>query len=276
MFYLYSMDFLKPDTWPELVLVVGSRYFIIAAIFWLLWYVLLRPRVSHKKIQPHFPKGKDYRREIGYSMLTILIFAAYPAAMLLTPFRQYTLYYTDIHAYSMWWFWLAFPIPFLIHDTYFYWMHRQMHHPRLFKVVHLIHHKSTNPSPWAALAFHPLEAVFEGGIFAVLLMIMPLHVIHIAVFFAGQMLYNVYGHLGWELYPARFTNGPIGRWINTSRAHNAHHQFFHGNYGLYFLWWDRWCGTLREEQQQSTGRKTAQHKKPRKVKKAQTPEELTV
>jgi len=261
------MEFLKPQTWPEFVLVVGSRYFILAAIFWLVWYVWLRPRVAHKKIQPRFPQGRDYRREIGYSLLTILIFSAYPALMLLTPFRQYTLYYTQIHDYSMLWFWIAFPLAFLIHDTYFYWMHRLMHYPRMFRIVHLIHHKSTNPSPFAALAFHPLEAVIEGGIFAVLLMCLPMHTLHIAIFYAGQMLYNVYGHLGWELYPARFRASAIGKWVNTSSAHNAHHQFFRGNYGLYFLWWDRWCGTLREESPIADTRKPVsakQVKAPRK------------
>jgi Delta7-sterol 5-desaturase len=241
------MEFLKPDTWPELVMVVASRYFILAAIFWGVWYVLLRERVAHKKIQPRFPKPTDYRREIGYSLITILIFSAYPAAMLLTPFRQYTLYYSHIEDYPMWWFWLAFPLTFLVHDAYFYWTHRMMHQPRLFKIMHLVHHKSTNPSPWAAFSFHPLEAVVEGGIFFVLLMVMPLHAIHVAVFFAGQMVYNVYGHLGWELYPESFRKSRLGKWFNTSLAHNGHHQYFTGNYGLYFLWWDRWCKTLREE-----------------------------
>lgn len=242
------MDFLKPDTWPKLVAVIGSRYIMAAAIVWIIWYIVLRPRIAHKKIQSRFPKRQDYQREIGYSLLSILIFSAYPALMLLTPFRQHTLYYMHIHDYPMWWFCAAFPLTFLLHDTYFYWTHRLMHHPRLFKLVHLIHHKSTNPSPWAALSFHPAEAVIEAGIFGVLLMIMPLHAIHIAVFFGLQMLYNVYGHLGWELYSPRFTASRIGRWFNTSRAHNAHHQYFRGNYGLYFLWWDRWCGTLREPQ----------------------------
>ena len=121
-----------------------------------------------------------------------------------------------------------------------------MHHPRLFKVMHLVHHKSTNPSPWAAFSFHPLEAVVEGGIFFVLLMLMPLHAVHVAVFFAGQMLFNVYGHLGWELYSEGFRKSRVGKWFNTSLAHNGHHQFFTGNYGLYFSWWDKWCGTERE------------------------------
>lgn len=264
------MEFLYPDTWPELLFVVGSRYFIIAAIFWAVWYVLLRPRVAHKKIQPRFPKSKDYRHELGYSLVTIVIFTAYPALMLLTPFREYTQYYTDMHQHSMIWFWLAFPITFLLHDAYFYWMHRLMHHPKLFRVMHLVHHKSTNPSPWAALSFHPLEAVVEAGIFGLLLMIMPMHPAHIAVFYAGQMVYNVYGHLGWELYPAWFRNSRIGRWFNTGSAHNAHHQYFTGNYGLYFMWWDRWCGTLREDKPAGAALKPAeeQARQGRKPEKA--------
>jgi sterol desaturase/sphingolipid hydroxylase (fatty acid hydroxylase superfamily) len=27
-------------------------------------------------------------------------------------------------------------------------------------------------------------------------------------------------------------------------AHNTHHATARHNYGLYFLWWDRWMGTL--------------------------------
>ncbi len=67
------------------------------------------------------------------------------------------------------------------------------------------------------------------------------------VFFLVMMLYNVYGHLGWELYPAGFSKHFVGKWINTSVNHNQHHQFFKGNYGLYFLFWDRMMGTLRAD-----------------------------
>jgi sterol desaturase/sphingolipid hydroxylase (fatty acid hydroxylase superfamily) len=29
--------------------------------------------------------------------------------------------------------------------------------------------------------------------------------------------------------------------------HNLHHQYFKGNYGLYFLFWDRMMGTIRND-----------------------------
>jgi len=54
---------------------------------------------------------------------------------------------------------------------------------------------------------------------------------------------NVYGHLGYEIYPRGTAGHWLGRWINTSVAHNFHHQTARHNYGFYFLFWDRLMGT---------------------------------
>ena len=226
---------------------VSVRYFLFAGVVWLIWYVILKKKLWYKKIQQKLPASKDYRREIFYSVITMCIFSLVPAVMLGTPLRQYTQYYTDIHQHSMLWFWIAFPLMFIIHDAYFYWMHRLIHHPRLFKTIHLLHHKSTNPSPWAAYAFYPVEAFIEAGIFIVFVSIMPVMKIHLFIFFIVMIAYNVYGHLGWELYPKGFSKSRIGKWINTSVNHKQHHQYFKGNYSLYFLWWDRWMKTIRED-----------------------------
>lgn len=230
------------------VLLIGSRYLIIASIAFLVWYVLLRRIIASKKIQAKYPRLKDYIREIGFSITTVFIMSFIPASILGSPeLAKHTNFYTDINQHSKLYFILAFPLMAVLHDTYFYWMHRLMHHPALFKLVHLIHHKSTNPSPFAAYAFHPLEAVIEAGIFIVLVFTMPVHFFHLMFFFLFMIIYNVYGHLGWELYPKGFSKHWLGKWINTSVCHNQHHQYFKGNYGLYFLFWDRVMGTLRED-----------------------------
>jgi sterol desaturase/sphingolipid hydroxylase (fatty acid hydroxylase superfamily) len=121
-----------------------------------------------------------------------------------------------------------------------------MHHPKLFKIFHLVHHKSNNPSPWAAYSFHPLEAIVESLIFVIFLFTIPVHSIHLTIFFIFSLVYNVYGHLGFELYPNGFNKNRLGKWLNTSVAHNMHHKYFKGNYGLYFTIWDRLMGTLNE------------------------------
>jgi lathosterol oxidase len=230
---------------------IGSRYFIVAGLFFLLFYVLLYKKISYRKIQQRLPKQQDYLREVGYSVLTIFIFALVPLTILHVPaVAKHTTLYTRIEGHGLAYFFLAFPLMFVLHDTYFYWTHRAMHHKKLFRIMHLVHHKSVNPSPWAAYAFHPLEAVVEAGIFAVFLFTIPVHPLHLLLFFFLMIVYNVYGHLGYELYPAGFSRHWLGKWINTSVNHNQHHQYFKGNYGLYFTFWDRMMGTIRPDYDQ--------------------------
>jgi lathosterol oxidase len=240
---------------------IGSRYFIIAGLAFLLFYILLRKKVGYKKIQVRTPHTKDYTREIGYSILTISIFALVPLVILHIPaIARTTTFYTGIEQYGYTYFLLAFPLLFILHDTYFYWTHRLMHHKRLFKHFHLVHHQSTNPSPWAAYAFHPLEAIVEAGIFVVFLYVLPVHTLHLLIFFFIMIVYNVYGHLGYELYPHGFNKHWLGKWINTSISHNQHHQYFKGNYGLYFTFWDRVMGTMRKDYDQQFERITTKRK----------------
>lgn len=235
----------------KIVLLIGGRYFFFAGLAFVLAYFLLNKFIRHKKIQQRYPQLKDYLREIGYSILTILLFAFVPLFLINNDsIRPHTTYYTGIAQFGNGYFYLAFLLMLIMHDTYFYWTHRLMHHPAIFRLFHLVHHKSINPSPWAAYAFHPLEAMVEVGIVVIFLFTIPIHKYHLGLFFLFMIIYNVYGHLGWELYPKGFSRHWLGKWINTSVNHNQHHQYFKGNYGLYFLFWDRVMGTIREDYDQ--------------------------
>jgi sterol desaturase/sphingolipid hydroxylase (fatty acid hydroxylase superfamily) len=57
-----------------------------------------------------------------------------------------------------------------------------MHSSALYQWVHKIHHLPMNPSPWAAYAFHPLEAVVEAGIVVVFAFVIPVHPLSISLF----------------------------------------------------------------------------------------------
>jgi Delta7-sterol 5-desaturase len=233
-----------------MTLMILLRYVVIAAVAFLVWYRLKRKTWAFKKIQLQFPNRKDYWREVGYSMMTVAVFSAVGYVTFFTSFKHYTKLYLQIHDYGWGYFFLSIILMLVLHDAYFYWTHRAMHHPSVFKWFHRVHHQSTNPSPWAAYAFHPLEAVVEAGVIVAIALVMPVHFLAISLFLLIMIIYNVYGHLGYELYPRGFSESAIGKWINTSVNHNQHHQFFAGNYGLYFLWWDRWMGTLRADYDQ--------------------------
>jgi len=234
-------------------IVVFFRYLLLASIAYLVFYVARRKSWSWKKIQARFPEGGDYRREFLYSVSTSIIFAILGYLFFFGPPANYTMVYRDIDQMGLPYFFGSVAVTLVVHDTYFYWTHRAMHHPRLFPWFHKTHHLSTNPSPWAAMAFHPLEAVVEFGIIAIVPFLYPIHPLAIALFLLIMMIYNVYGHLGFELYPRGFAASTVGKWINTAVHHNRHHQYFKGNYGLYFLWWDRWMGTIREEYEDQSG-----------------------
>jgi len=218
--------------------VLAARYVVIAGLAFILFYVLFSSRFSKRKIQALFPKRKDYVREVGYSFLTFFTFALVGVVLSSPAVLPHTRIYHNISDYGWGYLLLSVVLALCIHDAYFYWTHRLMHHPRLFKLFHLTHHRSVNPSPWAAFAFSPLEAVVEACVILVIAFLIPIHTVGILLFLLFMTVYNVYGHLGYEIYPARLVNSRVGKWLNTSTNHNMHHKYFKGNYGLYFRFWD--------------------------------------
>lgn len=232
--------------WFRVAELTTTRYFLIAGLAFLAFYFLFKSTFRNRKMQSKFPGLRHYSRDILFSLITILIFATI-AALVFTTLRPYTQLYQPWDEFGKLYYFLTFPLMFLMHDAYFYVIHRFMHQPSLYRYIHRVHHLSTNPSPWTAYAFHPLEAVLEVGIIPLIVFILPVSPSAFGLFMLFQFSYNVYGHLGYELFPARFAKTWIGRWVNTGTAHNQHHQFFHGNYGLYTLIWDRLLGTLRKD-----------------------------
>tara|TARA_R110002096_G_scaffold21043_7_gene68675 strand:- start:32935 stop:34167 length:1233 start_codon:yes stop_codon:yes gene_type:complete len=229
------------DKWIYLMPIVVNfaRYFLIAGFAFLIFYKIFRLAFRTNKIQLKNAGSKDFLREIAFSMQTSLIMGLFALIFLYSPLKEYTLVYQDINLYSIWWIPLSLILAFLIHDTYFYWMHRMVHHPNLFKLVHLTHHKSTNPSPLSSYSFGILEALLEALIAPILMLCIPLHPFTLLLFAFGAFSVNVYGHLGYEIVPKWFRSSFLFQIINTSVHHNLHHEKFNGNYGLYFRVWDR-------------------------------------
>jgi Delta7-sterol 5-desaturase len=158
----------------------------------------------------------------------------------------WTQLYLDIDRHGWGWFWISVGAIILLHDTYFYWTHRLMHHPRLFRWFHRGHHLSTNPSPWAAYAFDPLEAFVQAGIFPLAVMLMPVHPLAFLLFMLWQITFNVIGHTGYEIWPRWMMDSWLGKLMNTPTNHAMHHEYFRGNYGIYFNIWDRLMRTNHE------------------------------
>lgn len=223
------------------------RYFIIAGLAFVVFYKLFPKTFANNKIQARLARGKDFLREIRHSLQTVVLLSIVGFLVLKTPLKEYTAIYTDVTEFPLWWIPASILVGLILNDTYFYWMHRLVHHPKLFKKVHLVHHQSTNPSPWTSYSFHFLEAILEVLFAPILFLLIPMHPLALFIFAFLAFIFNVYGHLGYEIAPKWFRHSFLFEIINTSAHHNLHHHKFKGNYGLYFRIWDRIMKTEHPE-----------------------------
>ncbi|WP_367897869.1 sterol desaturase family protein [Leptospira sp. WS58.C1] len=221
------------------------RYYPIAGLAFLVFWVWKKDFFQKFRIQKDFPNKERIIFELKQSAITLIMFSAIAVSVYILGKLKilHLKTYKDFAEYGLPYAIFSFILLTIWHETWFYWAHRIMHHRKIYPYVHSIHHRSVNPSPMAAYNFHWVEAFLEGVYVVPALCILPLHfyVFLIHTFYA--MIMNIWWHLGYEFFPKGWTTHPILKWINTSTHHNLHHQKFHGNYSLYFNFWDRILGT---------------------------------
>lgn len=216
--------------------IVGVRYLLSSGGF------ALATRLKH----PGLYRGLEaqMRHEIGWSLASAAIYGV-PAGIVAWGWqaRGWTRIYSDIQAFPLWYLPASLLAYLLIHDTWFYWTHRWMHRPRLFRIAHAVHHRSRPPTAWAAMSFHPVEAITGAIVIPALVFLIPIHVAMLGLVLAIMTVMGVGNHMGWEMFPRALVHGPAGRWLITATHHEAHHAAYRGNYGLCFRFWDKACGT---------------------------------
>lgn len=238
------LDNFTPTTFALTVFIILSiRYYAITGLLYYLFWVkkvnfLTKHPIHARNIKPR-PTFEMY-----YSFLTCLVNTALAYIIFYLYQAGYLKIYEDINQHSIMYFLFSIIAAIFFHDTYFYWAHRSMHSPWLYKKVHAIHHRSINPTPFATHSFHPIEAVMESLFLLPMFAILPMHVYAIVIFLLLTFIFNVAGHLGYEILPTGVWNKWWGRWLTTTTHHNIHHQYFKGNYALYGRYWDVWFGTL--------------------------------
>jgi sterol desaturase/sphingolipid hydroxylase (fatty acid hydroxylase superfamily) len=231
---------------PVWLKILGGQILLItvpAGAAFLFLYRWRRNPFRGRKIQPAFQPPATIRREVRYSFLTALVFALNGFCIYLFMDRGWTLIYSEVAEYGWLYGAASLAAAIVLHDAYFYWTHRMMHHPRLFNLFHRVHHESTSPSPWAAYAFAPLEGVVQTLFLTFLVFILPLHVTVIYLFMLHMIARNVIGHSGFELFPRGVPAHRLFGVLTTNTHHDLHHSSTGANYGLYFTWWDRLAGT---------------------------------
>eukprot|EP01030_Chromulinospumella_sphaerica_P026390 gene26389-26585_t len=153
----------------------GMFYLLAVGLMWGLLHVALRRRLAHRLIA-QWPSAADVRREMRYSLSTLGVFSAVGLAVFAAVMTGKVEVYFQVRQHGWVWWALSFPLMVLWHDVYFYVTHRLLHTRWWFRHVHGVHHRSRNPSPWAAYSFHPLEALINAMVTPLALAVVPLHI----------------------------------------------------------------------------------------------------
>lgn len=150
--------------------------------------------------------------------------------------------------------WATHPVAFVAwffaipvwREFHFYWVHRLIHWKPLYKRVHYLHHKNSNPNAWSGMAMHPVETILYLSV-ALIHWVVPSHPLHFLFDLQHAALAPANGHHGFE--------GPIagGKVHTGSYFHYLHHRYFECNYGESTLPLDRWFGTFRDGLPQGAG-----------------------
>lgn len=162
-----------------------SLYLIFSALS---YYLIFDRRLEY---HPRFLQNQ-IRQEIRSSLSAVPVINILTLPWFLAEVRGKSLLYQDVADYGWSWLLVSSVLYMAFNDFAIYWIHRLEHHPSVYKYIHKPHHKwigksptrslthahlelhklhsqhvpvlttTSVPTPWAALAFHPLDGYVQS------------------------------------------------------------------------------------------------------------------
>lgn len=229
-----------------LFLIIVIRYFVFSGAYYYTTFVLFRKRLLSRILDTNPISPGQIRSEVSYSILSAVIFAIFGIGTYWLWYKGFTAIYQDLGLYPLWYIPLSVFIVLFIQDTYYYWVHRWMHIPEVYRYFHKVHHNSVQTSVWTSFSFHPLETLLQAIITPLIILWVPLHTYALLAILIIMTISATINHAGVEIYPKGKYGSWVGKLIIGATHHDVHHRKFLCNYGLYFTFWDRLMGTERE------------------------------
>lgn len=159
------------------------------------------------------------------------------------------------------WWTIVLQLLFFVYldDFLYYWFHRTMHRPALYKRIHGWHHRIV--TPWAVTGhyMHPLEYGLTGAVAVIGPLLVGAHVVTVWLWFVVRQWEAAEGHSGYDFpwtptHFLPFNDGAV--------HHDVHHARVRGNYAGYLPLWDGVFGTFARGYADELAARRAPHALP--------------
>jgi len=226
---------------------IFSTLLILGVIYILFSHIFSKP-LSKRRIQLSKRAGfVQISDEIKNSLLAILSSVVLTSFVMMMQQNGQIEIYNDISKYGIPYAIFAFLLIFFVGDAWFYWAHRFLHHPKIYKYIHAVHHRSLDVNPFSSNSFHVLESLLLTLWIIPILLIFPIPTVALGINQGLGTFNNIKSHLGYELYPKFFSKIFPLNLLVTGTNYNLHHTKYNGNYGLQLRLWDMFFGTELKE-----------------------------
>jgi len=216
-------------------------YFTLTTISYTIFFGIFRD-YFHPPHEPQPFKGQEWL-EAKMSMIAIPFLSMLTIPFFMGELKGYSKLYWATDA-DPWWYMPLIILAFIVYtDTGVYWIHRWEHtFPLIYKYIHKPHHKWLFVTPYAALAFHPVDGWAQSLPYHFFVYMFPMSTKLYLILFVLVQGWSINIHDGVDAIGSRFGSG-ASNYINGALHHYIHHSRFDYNYGQYFTFWDRVMGS---------------------------------
>mmetsp|Transcript_1553 Transcript_1553/g.1559 ORF Transcript_1553/g.1559 Transcript_1553/m.1559 type:complete len:300 (-) Transcript_1553:59-958(-) len=215
-------------------------YWITAGLWHITIYYILGNKLFKSKGRP-LPETSVILDQILLAQSSIFVYASLPIISEYLIENGYTktyFYISDIGGPAYYFLYLFLYTVFF--EIGIYWMHRKLHTNKfLYKYIHGLHHKYNKHetlTPWASIAFNPIDGMLQASPYVVGLFFIPVHYYtHVfLLFFSGVWATCIHDSVPASTEP-----------IMGAAYHTIHHTHYHYNFGQWFIFCDYIFGSLR-------------------------------
>jgi len=198
------------------------------------------------------PAMKDMWEQIKVSNVAMPLYSLLPAAAEFCAEQGWTMAYARVDNVGLPLYVLYFFMYMAAVEFGVYWAHRGLHEIKwAYRVLHHAHHKYNKEhtlSPFAGLAFHPIDGICQAISYAIALFFCPMHFLthEVLLFATGVWTTNIHDCIHGKVFP-----------IMGAGYHTIHHTIYKVNYGHYFTFFDALYNTCVTPEEYEDGKSFA-------------------